>query len=153
VPGTDGVDEIALQEPGIGVATQLAQLLLIGRAPARNFTLNGINDWKFGETGGNARLGVTGLQRQRLREIGRGLLVAADFQQISAALVPGLGIARIKPQRDREILDRVIGSVEADQHATAILARFGEVRRERQRASGRRVSASITAPRLLCALT
>src|SRR5665811_1890516 len=51
-----------------------------------------------------------------------------------AALIPGLDIAWIEPQRDREILDRVVGPVEAHQHAAAVIARFGEVRRNRQRA-------------------
>ena len=35
------------------------------------------------------------LDRESLREIDGGLLIAADLQQQTAALVPGLGIARI----------------------------------------------------------
>src|SRR5450631_3832284 len=75
VLGADRLDEIALQEAGIDVTTQRAQLLLIGRAPARNLAFVGVDDRQFGDTGGNARFGMTRLQRQRLREICGGLVV------------------------------------------------------------------------------
>ena len=76
----DGLDEIALQQPGIDVFAQCAQLLLIGRAPPRDLAFVGIDDRQFGDAGGKARFGMTGPQRQRLREIGGGLVVAAEIQ-------------------------------------------------------------------------
>jgi len=78
--GADGLDEIAPQQPGSHILAQYAQLLLVGRAPACDFAFVAIDDRQLGDTSGNARFGMAGLQRQRLREIGGGFVVAAEVQ-------------------------------------------------------------------------
>ena len=79
--GAERLDQIALKLAGLDILAQGAQLPLIGRAAAGDVAFLRVDHRQFGETGGEARFGMAGFERQRLREIGGGLVVAAEIQQ------------------------------------------------------------------------
>ncbi len=90
----DSLDQVAGECSAVDVEAQLAQFLLIGSATNRNFALIFVDDGQFGETGGKPCISMVWIECKRLRDVGGAFLVAADFQQAAAALIPGLDIAR-----------------------------------------------------------
>ena len=132
VPGADSLDQVAVEQSALDIVAKLPQLLLVRCTPPRDFALFFVDNGQLGETGRKMRVGMSGVERQRLREIGGSLFIAADFQQTAATLVPRFGVARIDVQCRCKILDCIIGAIETDQHAAAVVARLLEIRRDRQ---------------------
>src|SRR6476661_747941 len=132
--GANRLDQIALEYAAFHVIEQLTQLLFVGCTALRDFALVPIDNGQFGETGCKACICVARCERQRLSEIGGGFLIPADLQQTTAALVPGLGVVRIKLQRGGEIVDCIIGAIKREQYAAAIVPRLGEAGGQRKRA-------------------
>src|SRR5262245_42540977 len=111
--GADRLDQIAFDRSALEVLAECAQFHFICRTALRNFGFTLVDNWQFGKARGEPRFRVRRLDCQRLLEIASRFFVAADFQQQTAALVPGFGIARIDFQCDCKIVDRIVGAVEA----------------------------------------
>src|SRR5215467_292390 len=92
----NSLNEIALKHPAFDIIEQIAQFLFVGATALRDFAFVPIDDRQFGEASGKPRVRMTWLERKRLSEIATRFFISADFEKTTTALVPGLGIARIK---------------------------------------------------------